>query len=49
MLTWTNKASNIYNNKIRQILFNKTNLNKIEVNDILILNDYYNYKEKNTF
>jgi len=46
ILTWTNKASDKYNNKIRELLFNKTTLNKIEINDILILNDYYNYKEK---
>ena len=45
MLTWTNKQSDDYNTRIRQILFNKEVLDQFEIGDILILNDFYNIKE----
>lgn len=45
ILTWTNPQSIEYNNKIRQMLFNKEKPNKFEVGDILILNDFYNIEE----
>jgi len=42
ILAWTNKQCDIYNNSIRQIIFkDKKIINKFEVNDILILNDFY--------
>ena len=44
ILTWTNAQSNDYNMAIRTILYNKKNLKCFEVGDILILNDFYNFK-----
>ena len=44
MLAWTNRVCNNYNNTIRKIIFKKTKLNKFEIGDILMLNDYYNFK-----
>jgi hypothetical protein len=41
ILTWTNRQTDEYNNKIRQILFNRKKLDEIEKGDILILNDFY--------
>lgn len=48
ILTWTNNASDLYNDRIRQNLFGKKKKRKIkrfEVGDILILNDFYNLNE----
>jgi hypothetical protein len=45
ILTWTNRQCDIYNTKLRQLLFNKEKLNTFEKGDILILNDFYNIKE----
>jgi hypothetical protein len=45
ILTWTNRQSDDYNSKIRQTLFSKTTLNRFEVGDILMLNDFYNIDE----
>ena len=49
ILTWTNEQTNIYNNEIRNIMFKdkniKTNLDKYEVGDILMLGDFYNFDE----
>lgn len=47
ILTWTNEQCNLYNDTMRKILFNKKKLNKFEIGDILILNDFYNIKESN--
>ncbi len=44
ILTWTNNKANEYNNAIRQMIFKKTNLNRFEIGDILILNDFYQVK-----
>nr|QBK89127.1 MAG: UvrD-family helicase [Mimivirus LCMiAC02] len=46
ILAWTNKMCNLYNDTVRQILFNKKQINKYEVGDILILNDFYNFQDK---
>jgi len=47
ILTWTNKQSDIYNNRIRSVLFHniKRRLKKYEVGDMLILNDFYNMED----
>ncbi len=46
ILAWTNKQCELYNNSIRQIIFkNKKNINKYEIGDILILNDFYIFDE----
>jgi hypothetical protein len=51
ILAWTNRQCDIYNDSIRKIIFkDKTSINKYEVGDILILNDFYildEIKEKN--
>ena len=42
ILTWTNKSTNFYNDKLRSIIYkDKKTLNKFEINDILIMNNYY--------
>ncbi len=42
IIAWTNKQCDIYNNEIRKIVLGKTtNLNKYEIGDILVLNDFY--------
>jgi len=45
ILTWTNKRSQFYNKEIREKLFDKTNLEKYEIGDKLMLNDYYKIPE----
>lgn len=45
ILTWTNRQSDEYNRIIRQTIFKKSELNKFENGDILILNDFYNLDE----
>ena len=45
ILTWTNKQTDEYNDKIRKTLYNKENLNKFEIGDLLILTDFYNLKD----
>lgn len=50
ILCWTNKQADEYNLHIRKLLFNKKILDKFEINDILMLNDFYNLNdEKKTF
>jgi len=44
ILTWTNKASDEYNNNMRQILFKKEKLNKFEIGDMLIFVEFYNIR-----
>ena len=46
-MTWTNRACNNYNNIIRKSIFKKKKINKFEVNDMLIINDFYNFNETN--
>ena len=42
ILSWTNRQCNYYNNSIRSIIFkDKKTINKYEIGDILILNDFY--------
>ena len=41
ILTWTNEKCNKYNDYIRQRIFNKNKLNKYEIGELLIFNDYY--------
>lgn len=41
ILTWTNKQTDIYNTKMRQIIFNRPILNAYENGDIIIFTDYY--------
>ena len=46
ILTWTNKQTDEYNSAIRCVLFkDKTNIEKFEIGDILMLNDFYNFDE----
>jgi len=44
IITWTNAQTLEFNIAIRQILFSKKNLNRFEVGEILILNDFYQLK-----
>lgn len=44
ILTWTNKASDEYNNNMRKILFKKETLNKFEIGDMLIFVEFYNIR-----
>lgn len=41
ILTWTNKKCNIYNQYIREHIFNKKNLSQWEIGEILIFNDFH--------
>jgi superfamily I DNA/RNA helicase len=41
ILTWTNKKCNKYNDYIRQKMFNKKVLDKYEIGEILIFNDFH--------
>jgi len=45
VLTWTNAASDLYNNEIRKIIFNKIRMNPYEIGDILMLNDFYCFND----
>jgi tRNA A37 threonylcarbamoyladenosine biosynthesis protein TsaE len=47
ILTWTNKQADEYNQAIRSTLFNKTDLERFEVNDILMLSNFYNIDDGN--
>jgi len=46
ILTWTNSQANEYNMALRMMIYNKKNLKRFEVGDILILNDFYNFKNQ---
>jgi len=46
IISWTNKQTDEYNNSMRKILYKKTNLNKFEIGDILMLTDFYNLKNE---
>jgi len=41
ILAWTNKKCNIYNQYIRENIFNKKNLSQWEIGEILIFNDFH--------
>jgi hypothetical protein len=45
ILTWTNKQSNSYNDNVRKTLLKKDKLDKFEVGDKLIINDFYKLPE----
>lgn len=45
ILSWTNKQTDIYNETIRKYLYQKEDINKYEPHDILLMNEYYNYKD----
>lgn len=46
ILTWTNKQTDEYNTAIRSIMFkDKNNIDKFEIGDMLLLNDFYNFDE----
>lgn len=53
ILTWTNKQMDIYNDAARRYVFCKDKKNKNKImdeyveNDVLILNDFYNFEELN--
>lgn len=47
ILTWTNKKSNMYNQYVRESIFNKKNLAQWEIGEILIFNDFYRTKNTN--
>jgi hypothetical protein len=51
ILTWTNKKCNLYNDYVRKKIFNKENLSKYEIGEILIFQDYHRKKinESNNF
>ena len=44
-MTWTNNQCDIFNQTVRQRIFNKKKLKRFEVGEILILNDFYNIPE----
>ena len=44
ILSWTNKKCNLYNDYIRKAIFKKENLEKYELGEILIFQDYYRVK-----
>lgn len=41
IITWTNKQSDEYNDRIRQMIFKK-DAERFEIGDILMINDFYN-------
>src|SRR5690606_978296 len=43
ILTWTNKATNEYNEHVRMQIFKKKKLDKFLVGDVLMLNDFYSF------
>ena len=45
ILAWRNKTCNTYNDAVRKTIFGKTVLNRFEIGDILMLDDYYNFEE----
>lgn len=48
ILTWTNKKCNKYNDYVRHKMFNKKQLDKYEIGEILIFNDFHRMMMKNT-
>jgi hypothetical protein len=45
ILTWTNKKCNKYNDYVRHKMFNKKELDKYEIGEILIFNDFHRILE----
>lgn len=48
ILTWTKNQAVEYNKIIRETLFQKKNINKYEVGDILMLSDFYNIGDEDS-
>lgn len=48
ILTWTNPQSDIYNKCLRETLFGREELNRFEIGDILMFNDYHSNNESNS-
>lgn len=48
ILTWTNKKCNKYNDYVRHKIFNKKQLDKYEIGEILIFNDFHRILMKNS-
>ncbi len=46
ILTWTNKKCNKYNDYVRHKMFNKKQLDKYEIGEILIFNDFHKIEMK---
>jgi hypothetical protein len=46
ILTWTNNQANTYNREVRKIIFNKKVVNKYEIGDLLVFNDFYYFNDK---
>jgi ATP-dependent exoDNAse (exonuclease V) alpha subunit len=49
ILSWTNKQINEYNQKARNLLFEKEDLEKYEIGDFLIFNEFYNAEDGTKF
>ena len=50
ILAWTNEAVKLHNKNVRTLLFNKEKLEKYEIGEFLVFNDYYkNMKTKVKF
>jgi hypothetical protein len=45
ILTWTNRQTDIYNETIRKCLYQKKNIDRYEKNDMLLMNEFYSYKD----
>lgn len=45
ILTWTNRQTDIYNETIRKCLYQKKNIDRYEKNDMLLMNEFYCYKD----
>ena len=49
ILAWTNKQINEYNEKARNLLFEKEDLEKYENGDFLIFNEFHNTEDGTKF
>ena len=47
ILTWTNKKANLYNQYVREKIFNKKKLAHYEIGEILIFNDFHKINQVN--
>jgi hypothetical protein len=48
ILCWTNRQTDEYNTTIRKLLFGKKDIDRFVINDILMLNDFYNLDDGTT-
>lgn len=46
ILTWTRAQATEYNNAIRSMIFKKEKLNRFEINDMLMLGNFYNINDQ---